>query len=162
MLWRGGKEINPRLNVAKIIKFSASTIMDPYTEAHLFVAAIRVLQHQGGCPPKIEDVCTMLSFSVELGHTVCRRLAKRGILETFEDPFSIKLAVANHLEIENLPKKVTEENSLARELEKFQSERKSAEQKVAAMQAEMAKKRQDLFADIEAKFKKEMEKQKKQ
>jgi hypothetical protein len=135
--------------------------MDPYTEAQLFVAAIRVLQHQGGCPPKIEDVCAMLGFSVELGHTLCRRLAKRGILETFEDPFSIKLAVANHLEIENLPKKVTEENSLAKELEKFQSERKSVEQKVAAMQAEMAKKKQDLFADIEAKFKKEMEKQKK-
>lgn len=136
--------------------------MDPYTEAHLFVAAVRVLHHQGGCPPKIEDVCTMLSFSVELGHMVCRRLAKRGILETFEDPFSIKLAVANHLEIENLPKKVTEENSLAKELEKFQSERKSMEQKVAAMQAEMAKKKQDLFADIEAKFKKEMEKQRRQ
>lgn len=104
----------------------------------------------------------MLSFSVELGHTLCRRLAKRGILETFEDPFSIKLAIANHLEIENLPKKLTEENSLAKELEKFQSERKSVEQKVAAMQAEMARKKQDLFADIEAKFKKEMEKQRRQ
>ncbi len=136
--------------------------MDPYSEAHLFVAAIRLLHHQSGCPPKIEDVCAMLGFSVELGHTLCRRLAKRGILETFEDPFSIKLAVANHLEIENLPRKVTEENSLAKELEKFQSERKSVDQKVAALQAEMAKKKQDLFADIEAKFKKEMEKQKKQ
>ncbi len=104
----------------------------------------------------------MLGLSVELGHTLCRRLAKRSIIETFEDPFSMKLAVANHLEIESLPKKVTEENSLAKELEKFQSERKSVEQKVAAMQAEMAKKKQDLFADIEAKFKKEMEKQKKQ
>jgi hypothetical protein len=136
--------------------------MDAYTEAHLFVAAVRVLQHQGGCPPKIEDVCAMLRFSVEVGHTVCRRLAKRGIIETFEDPFSIKLAVVNHLEIESLPKKVTEQNSLAKELEKFQSERKNTEQKVAALQAEMAKKRQGLFADIEAKFKKEMEKQKKQ
>jgi hypothetical protein len=136
--------------------------MDAYTEAHLFVAAIRVLQHQGGCPPKLEDVCAMLRMSVELGHTLCRKLVKRGIVETFEDPFSIKLAVANHLEIEILPKKVEEENSLAKELEKFQSEKKNVEQKVATIQAEMAKKRQDLFADIEAKFKKEMEKQKKQ
>ena len=136
--------------------------MDAYTEAHLFVAAIRVLQHQGGCPPKIEDVCAMVGFSVELGHTLCRRLEKAGIIEIFTDPFAIKLAVANHLEIENLPKKVTEENSLARELEKFQSEKKNTEQKVAAIQAEMARKRQDLFADIEAKFKKEMDKQKKQ
>jgi hypothetical protein len=136
--------------------------MDAYTEAHLFVAAIRVLQHQTGCPPKLEDVCTMLSMSIELGHTLCRKLAKRGIVETFEDPFSIKLAVANHLDIETLAKTITEENTLAKELEKFQSEKKNVEQKVAAIQAEMAKKRQDLFADIEAKFKKEIAKQKKQ
>ncbi len=135
--------------------------MDAYTEAHLFVAAIRILQHQTGCPPRLEDVCTMLRLSVELGHTLCRKLTKRGIIETFEDPFTIKLAVANHLDIETLPKKLTEENSLAKELEKFQSEKKNVDQKVAAIQAEMAKKRQDLFAEIEAKFKKEIEKQKK-
>lgn len=135
--------------------------MDAYTEAHLFVAAIRILHHQGGCPPNLEDVCAMLRLSVEMGHTLCRKLVKHGIIETFEDPFSIKLAVANHLNIETLPKKVEQENSLARELEKFQSEKKNVDQKVATIQAEMAKKRQDLFADIEAKFKKEMEKQKK-
>ena len=135
--------------------------MDAYTEAHLFVAATRVLHHKGGCPPALEDVCTLLGFSVELGHTICRRLEKHGIVEILADPFSVKLAVANHLEIEKLPKHQADENSLAKELEKFQSEKKSTEQKVAAMQAEMAKKKQDLFADIEAKFKKEMEKQKK-
>ena len=135
--------------------------MDAYTEAHLFVAATRVLHHTGGCPPALEDVCTLLGISVELGHTISRRLEKLGIVEILADPFSVKLAVANHLEIEKLPKQQAEENSLAKELEKFQSEKKSTEQKVAAMQAEMAKKKQDLFADIEAKFRKEMEKQKK-
>lgn len=135
--------------------------MDAYTEAHLFTAAIRILHHKGGCPPALEEVCSLLGFSAELGHTICRRLEKQGIIEMLTDPFSVKLAVANHLEIENLPKHQAEENSLARELEKFQSEKKSAEQKVATIQAEMAKKKQDLFADIEAKFKKEMEKHKK-
>lgn len=136
--------------------------MDAYSEAHLVVAAVRVLQHRGGCPPAIEEVAELLSISVELVHTISRRLKKQGILETFEDPFSLKLAVADHLAIENLPRTVSEENSLAKELEKFQSEKKNVDQKVAAIQAEMAKKRQELFADIEAKFKKEMEKQKKQ
>ena len=135
--------------------------MDAYTEAHLFIAATRVLHHKGGCPPALEDVCTLLGISVELGHTISRRLEKLGIVEILADPFSVKLAVANHLEIEKLPKQQAEENSLAKELEKFQLEKKSTEQKVAAMQAEIAKKKQDLFADIEAKFKKEMEKQKK-
>ena len=107
----------------------------------------------------MEDVCVMMRISVELGHMVCRRLKKLGVIETFEDPFSIKLAVANHLEIENISKKIKEENSLARELEKFKAEKKNVEKKVATIQAEMAKKRQDMFADIEAKFKREMEKQ---
>lgn len=104
----------------------------------------------------------MLRVSDELGHTLCRKLAKKGIVETFEDPFSVKLAVANHLDIETLPKKVLDDSSLAKELEKFQSEKKHAEQKVAAIQAEMARKRQDLFAEIEAKFKQEIAKQKNQ
>lgn len=135
--------------------------MDAYSEAHLFVAAIRVLYYKGGSPPALEDVCGLLGFSVELGHTISRRLEKLGIVEVLSDPFTVKLAVADHLEIEKLPKHQAAENSLAKELEKFQSEKKNTEQKVAALQAEMAKKKQDLFADIESKFKKEMEKQKK-
>jgi len=136
-------------------------IMDAYTEAHLFVAATRVLQHQGGCPPDIEEVCAMLRISGEVGHTVCRKLEKLGIITTLADPFSIKLSVGNHLAIETLPKKVSEGNLLARELEKFQAEKKNTDEKVAAIQTELAEKRQALFNDIEAKFKKEMGKNKK-
>ena len=152
---------NCRLFQNNTFTFLPSMRMDEYTEAHIFVAAIRVLQHQGGCPPDLADVCKMMQVSEEVGHTLCRKLAKRGIVETFEDPFAVKLAVANHLDIETLPKKVTDDNSLAKELAKFHSEKKNVDQKVAAIQAELAKKKQDLFADIEAKFKKEMEKQKK-
>lgn len=100
-------------------------IMDAYTEAHLFVAAIRVLQHLEGFPPTIEDVCAMLRVSVEAGHGVCRDLQKMKIIEIYTDPFSVKLAVADHLEIEKLPKQAVEENRLARELERFQAEKKA-------------------------------------
>lgn len=135
--------------------------MDSYTEAHLFVAAIRVLQHNQGGPPNLEDVCALLRISVEMGSTISRNLNKLGIVETFADPFSLKLAVGNHLEIEKLPKKISEENKLAQELAKFQAEKKNVDEKVASLQAEMARKKQDLFAEIEAKFKKELDKQKK-
>lgn len=128
--------------------------MDTYTEAHLFVAAIKVLQHQGGSPPKVEDVSAMLRISVESGYTICRNLKKLGIIETFEDPFVVKLAVANHLEIEKLPRQTAKENSLAKELEKFQAGKKNMDQKVADIQAEMAKKQKEMFADLEARLKK--------
>lgn len=136
--------------------------MDTYTEAHLFVAAIRVLQHLNGSPPRIEDVGGMLRISVESAHTTCRNLKKLGIVETFEDPFAVKLAVANHLEIEKIPRQAAQENTLAKELEKFQAGKKDLDQKIAVIQAEMAKKRKEMFAGLDAMFKKEADKGKKE
>ena len=88
--------------------------MDPYNEAHLYVAAIRILQHQKHMAPSVEDVCIMLNVSVEFGMSVCRKLKRLGIVEIIEDPFSDRLCVANHLEIEHLPREVKEEGSLAK------------------------------------------------
>ncbi len=128
--------------------------MDTYTEAHLFVAAIRVLKHLSGSPPRIEDISAMLQVSVESGHIVCRNLKKLGIVETFEDPFAVKLSVANHLAIEDLPRQAVQDNTLAKELEKFQAGKKNMDEKIADIQAEMAKKKKEMFADLEAMFKK--------
>ena len=136
--------------------------MEAYTEAHLVVAAIRVLQHGKGAPPKLEEVCAMLGISDEAGHACCRRLAKLGIIEVLEDPFSLNLTVANHLEIEKIPKNAPESQGLAQELEKFQAKKMKEGKKIADIQAELAKKRQDMLSSIESKFKKEMEKFKKE
>ena len=134
--------------------------MDSYSEGHLFVAAIRLLQHQKNVPPSLEDVCAMLETTPESGHAVCRSLKKAGIIEILEDPYTIKLLVADHLALENLPRQENEENSLAKELEKFQAEKRDKDKKFEEMQAELDQKKQDKLAEIEAKFKKQMEKYK--
>jgi hypothetical protein len=130
--------------------------MDPYNEAHLYVAAIRILQHREGGPPSLEDLCAMVGVSVELGTTVCRNLEKLGIVSMLSDPFSLRLSIADHLLIEKLPKKAAQENLLARELERFQAQKQDVGKKAAAIQAELSKKKHDLFADIEARLKKEL------
>ncbi len=135
--------------------------MDPYTEAHLFVAAIRLLQHQKQTPPAIEDVCKTLDVSVEAGLAVCRKLQKSSIVTMSEDPFSIKLGVDNHLEIENLPKEQKDGDSLSEDLEKFMAKKQDMDKKVEAIQAGLQKKKQDLHSDIEARLRKEMDKMKK-
>lgn len=135
--------------------------MDTYSEAHLFVAAIRVLNHKNEGPPSLEDVCGLLNFSVESGHAVCRTLKKMDIIDTAEDPFSVKLSVSNHLEIEKIPQKEQQKDSLANELVKFQSKKKDMDRKVASIQEELDKKKKDMFADIDAKFKEELDKYKK-
>lgn len=130
--------------------------MNPYDEAHLFIAAIRILQHKKLCAPPIEEVCSLLDISVESGHALCRKYEKLGIVELFEDPFSLKLAVANHLEIEKLPKEIQNENSLARELEQFMAKKKDLDKKVETIQAELEAKKKNMFKDIEEQFKKKM------
>ncbi len=135
--------------------------MDTYNEAHLFVAAIRILSHQKGLPPSVEDVCAMLGVSDEAGHRICRDLQKRKIIETMVDPYSIKLSVADHLELEKISREEDRHNNLSRELEKFLQEKRKKEKSAVEIQTEMDKKKRDMLADIEAKFKKEMEKFKK-
>lgn len=130
--------------------------MNPYDEAHLFVAAIRILQHQKNCSPSIEEVCSLLDISVESGHAICRKLHQLNIVEIFEDPFTLKLAVANHLEIEKLPREAQSENTLAKELEQFLSKKKDLDKKVESIQAELEAKKKNMFKNIEDQFKKKM------
>jgi hypothetical protein len=135
--------------------------MDPYNEAHLFVAAIRIVHHQKQSPPTIEEVCSTISISVEAGLPTCRSLEKLGIIEMSEDPFSIKLTIANYLDIEKLPREVKDENKLARELEEFMAKKKDMDKKVETIKADLEKKRQDMHSSIEEKLRREMDKMKK-
>jgi hypothetical protein len=135
--------------------------MDPYTEAHLFVAAIRLLHYQKHSPPTIEEVCEILNVSVEAGLAVCRKLQKLSIVTISEDPFSIKLGIDDHLEIEKLPREQKDGDSLSKDLEKFMAKKEDMDKKVEAIQAGLQKKKQDLHSDIEAKLREELNKMKK-
>ncbi len=131
--------------------------MDTYNEAHLFVAAIRILQHKQKMPPSLEDICSMIETSVESGHAICRNLEKRGIISVMEDPYTLKLNVADHLAIEKIERRDEEEGSFAKELESFKNKKQESEKKIADIQAQLDKKKKDMLSDIEAKFKKEMD-----
>lgn len=130
--------------------------MNPYDEAHLFIAAIRILQHKKSCAPAMEDICSLLDISVEAGLALCRKLEQAGIVDTYEDPFSLKASVANHLEIEKLPRVAPTENALARELEQFMSKKKDLDKKVESIQAEIEAKKKNMFKNIEEQFKKKI------
>lgn len=130
--------------------------MDAYTEAHLFVAAMRLLQHKSGTQPSIDEICTMLEISTEQGLATGRRLADKGIVEKMEDPFSVRFAIKNHTGIEHLPRETSEETGLSQELEQFMAKKKQDEKKIETIQAELDRKKQAMFESIEQKLKKEM------
>jgi hypothetical protein len=131
---------------------------DMYTTAHLFVAAVRILDHQDGAPPAMEAVCRMLACSDEKGSFLLNRFKELGIVDTVKSGFNDRIVVANHLAIEDLPRDI-EESRLEQELKKFKKGRNTMEERVASIKAQQVQKKQDLFAEIEKKLKKKMEKQ---
>ena len=130
--------------------------MDPYSEAHLNVAAIRILEHQKKGLPTISEVCSMLSISEEQGSQLARKFEKQEIITLHSDPFSIRLAVNKYLNIEHLPKDTSDSDNLAKEVEQFMSKKEDMDSKVKAIQAEIEEKKKKQFNDIEEQLKKQM------
>jgi hypothetical protein len=130
---------------------------DLYTTAHLFTAAVRILEYRDGAPPTLEAVCRMLDFSDEKGSYLFSRFKELGIIDTVKSGFNDRLVVADHLAIEDLPRD-TEESRLEQELKKFRKGKNVMEEKVKGIKAQQEQKKQDLFAEIEKKLKQKMEK----
>ncbi|RLC14280.1 MAG: hypothetical protein DRI57_14735 [Deltaproteobacteria bacterium] len=131
---------------------------DFYTTTHLLVAAIRLLEHQNGANPSVEQVCHALSLSVEQGYLICNKLSEIEIIEMVmkEDTLGTRLFIQDHLKIEEIPRG-EQGTSLQEEVEKFQNTKKEFEQKIEAFQAEKAERQKNLFAEIESKLKKNAE-----
>ena len=132
-------------------------VNDLYTTAHLFVAAVRVLEHQCGAPPALEAICQLLGYSEEKGSYLLNRLKEQGIVDTLKSGFSDRIVVDNHQAIEDLPRD-TEESRLEQELKNFRKGKDVMKEKVASIKAQQDQKKKDLFADIQKKLKQKMEK----
>jgi hypothetical protein len=126
--------------------------MTEYDEAHLFVAGIRILTFQRHLPPTVEDVCEALCMSPEWGAILCNKLERQGIIKTTQTPYSIKLFVDNHLQIEKFSRQELR-TGFHKEIEDFSKTKNEISSKVEAIQAELNRKKQNLFADLEKKMK---------
>lgn len=126
-----------------------------YTQSHLVVSAIRILEYQNEQPPSVDAVCDMLSFSSEHAQFLCKKMDGMGIIEMVEGPFGSRLFIRDHLKIEDLPRN-GEKEGLREEIEKFQNAQKGFQQKIENYQAQKAEARKNLFAEIEEKLKKQV------
>ena len=130
---------------------------DFYSQAHLMVAAIRVFGHNNSRPPTIDDLCRMINFSIEKGNFICRKLEEINVIEAVEGTYGTRLFVRDHLNIEDIPRGEAD-NNFEDELKKFQESQKAISQKVESFQAKQKQKKKDLFAEMEKKLKKELDK----
>ena len=128
-----------------------------YHHAHLFVAAIRILEHQKSTPPAIEEVCDLVNFSIERGHFICNKLVEKGIIKIVEGSYGSRLFILDHTLLEDIPQ-TEQENKLDQALKQFQASKKGYADKVASIQADQKEKRKSLFADLEKKLKTNLKK----
>ncbi len=133
---------------------------DFYSNAHLTVAAIRICEHRNSTPPSLEEICDTLSFSIEKGSLILRRLKEMDIIDVVKGSYGDRFFISDHLKLEDIPRG-QEENKLEEELKKFQDTQKALSQKVESFKAEQAKKKKDLFSEMEKKLKAELEKKSK-
>lgn len=136
---------------------SNSRQKDFYSKGHLITSAIRVLEHQNSAPPSIKDVCGLLSFSIEQGHLLCKKLDQLGVIEQVEGNFGIRLFIKDHLLLEEIPKQEPS-STIQDEVEKFKSSNKNFKEKIETFQTRKEEEKKALFADIEAKFKQQTQK----
>ena len=73
------------------------------SDGHLLIAAVRVILHQTGIPPRPEEVAELLKWGNEKTYVIVRGLVGRDILRMHEMPFEVRLEIADHLQLEDLP-----------------------------------------------------------
>ena len=130
---------------------------DLYTSAHLFISAIRVCEHQNSTPPTVEDICRVLSMSIERSSYLSRKLKEMEIIDVVEGSYGNRLFIRDFLKIEEIPRG-DDESKLEGELKKFQESQKGLLQKIESIQTQQAEKKKNLFAEMEKKLKQELNK----
>ncbi len=128
---------------------------DIYTDAHLIVSAIRILEHRDKSAPSTNEVCELLGFSAEQVLRLCRKLHDLGAIESVDGAFGTRLFIKDHLQLENLPQ--TEKGpSLAQEVERFKSNKKGLDKQVESIHARQAERQKDLFNKLDHRLKKSL------
>jgi len=126
---------------------------DLYSNAHLVVAAIRIFTHKNSKHPSLNEICKTLSFSLEQGNLICKKLKDLGIIDMVEGAFENQLFIKDHLKIEEIPRD-KKEDRLEEALKKFKDSKKDFSKKIESFQAKQAEKQKALFAELEEKLKK--------
>ena len=132
---------------------------DLYSNAHLVVAGIRIFTHKNSKHPSMNEICKTLSFSLEQGNLICKKLKDLGIIDVVEGAFENHLFIKDHLKIEEIPRD-KKEDKLEDALKKFKDTKKDFSKKIESFQAKQAEKQKALFAELEEKLKKGSDKTK--
>ncbi len=79
---------------------------DAYSQAHLFVAEVRVFEHLHLQPPSLRGLSELLEVSEEELSLISRRLEDQGIIGVITSGGGHRFTVRDHARIEEIPRSV--------------------------------------------------------
>lgn len=118
-----------------------------YGQAHLFVAAIRILEHGKGISPSLKEISDTLNLSREETARISRRLDDAGIIGTAISGTEERFYIKDHLLIENIPKEV-KTPAMMEEILRVKAEKEAKLSQIEGMMKKGPAK-QDLFLELD-------------
>ncbi|MFQ5600837.1 MAG: hypothetical protein ACE5G2_09820 [Candidatus Krumholzibacteriia bacterium] len=125
------------------------------SQAHLQVAAVRVLEHKLKRPPSVDEIAELLEQAKELTGHLVRALEAQGIVHTIKSPFDLRVGVKDHRKIEELP---TEESGpgFKDEVDEFHRQFEEKQKKLQSLfdTGEVQEKQQKRLANLDDELRK--------
>ncbi len=122
---------------------------DPYRDAHLIVAAIRVLNHLESSPPTYEQIAELLKITTEEIIFICRECSEMGIIEIVEAAGQERLFIKNHTKIETIPK-AGHKSRLDSEIEAFLKKKEAASEKFMELKGKQEARKKETVEKIDS------------
>jgi len=111
-------------------------------------------------PPSVKELSEMLEISPEMGHRLCNRLHRLGVLEVVEGAFEERIYLQDHRKLEELPRQ-EEALSFEKELRQWRERSAKREEELRKLRADREAKKKDLFSDLERQLRQGLRKKKK-
>jgi len=126
-----------------------------HEEGHLFVAAVRLLQHVHNRPPTVEEIGEMLFLSPEIAHHRARGLEEKGIVRIVANPFETLVEIADYLALEDLPREEAGPG-FGEDLTEFEEKKRKEQEKLKSLfsSGEPDRKKQGRIDKLEEEFRK--------
>jgi hypothetical protein len=96
-----------------------------FEDGHLIVAAVRVLSHRSTKPPTPEDIAELIGVPADLARNLSIALGGEGVLKVVENPFEIRVEIADYRKLEDLPRE-SGGPTIADEIDEFVERKKKS------------------------------------
>lgn len=102
-------------------------------EAHLLVAAVRVLDHVEKHPPTESEIAALLQWHEDRARIVAHGLVQFGALDAIKTAFEVRYRVLDHSQLDTLPQGEGVDDSISKEMKAFDARSQADQEEIERM-----------------------------